>query len=154
VEDVASSVGEQAYVWLVLRDAELVDPDWVVKGWMDSHGYVRTGDLVREKLSVISYVRWDYSYTEFSYLPLVMSGAELSATVEGAAPEQEPRVDEAPTPDEPAVPDQEQRVHVVQAGETLWEIAVQYGTTIQALVEANDIANPTLIRPGQKLIVP
>lgn len=154
VEDVASSVGEQPYVWLVLRNAELVDPDWVVKGWMDSHGYVRTGDLVREKLSVISYVQWDYFYTEFSFLPLVMSEAELSATAEGAAPEQEPRVHEAPTPGEPAVPDQGRRVHVVQAGETLWEIAVQYGTTVQDLVEANDIANPTLIRPGQKLIVP
>ena len=44
-------------VWLVLRDVEAVDPDWTVKGWLDSHGYERTGDLVTYDQMVISYVR-------------------------------------------------------------------------------------------------
>lgn len=44
--------------------------------------------------------------------------------------------------------------HRVVAGETLAGIADRYGVTVQALVERNGIANPDLIRTGQKLCVP
>ncbi|MFB0535224.1 MAG: LysM peptidoglycan-binding domain-containing protein [Anaerolineae bacterium] len=52
-----------------------------------------------------------------------------------------------------ALPAQEQ-VHVVQSGETLYHIAWRYGTTVQALVAANNLANSNLIYRGQKLIIP
>ncbi|MCI0424449.1 MAG: LysM peptidoglycan-binding domain-containing M23 family metallopeptidase [Actinobacteria bacterium] len=45
-------------------------------------------------------------------------------------------------------------VHVVTSGETLTRIASKYGTTVSALVTANDLSNPNLIRIGQKLVVP
>jgi len=45
-------------------------------------------------------------------------------------------------------------IHVVQRDETLWGIALHYGTTIAALARANQIANPSLIRIGQTLAVP
>mgnify|MGYP005833108575 CR=1 FL=1 len=45
-------------------------------------------------------------------------------------------------------------VHVVKPGETLYRIARQYGTTIQALVAANGIANPNRIYAGQQLVIP
>jgi LysM repeat protein len=44
--------------------------------------------------------------------------------------------------------------HVVQAGETLGRIAKSHGTTPQALAEANGLANPDRIAPGQRLRVP
>jgi peptidoglycan-N-acetylglucosamine deacetylase len=44
--------------------------------------------------------------------------------------------------------------HTVQSGETLGKIAQQYGITTAALANANGIANPNMIRVGQKLIVP
>lgn len=44
-------------------------------------------------------------------------------------------------------------VHVVAAGETLGSIALQYGTTTQALAAANGLPNPNLIRIGQQLTV-
>ncbi|GIK57282.1 MAG: LysM peptidoglycan-binding domain-containing protein [Chloroflexi bacterium] len=44
--------------------------------------------------------------------------------------------------------------HTVQAGETLFRIAQQYGVTLDALVAANQIANPALIHTGQHLIIP
>lgn len=47
-----------------------------------------------------------------------------------------------------------QRVHIVQPGETLSEIAIQYGVTPKAIVEANGISNPSRIVSGQKLIIP
>jgi murein DD-endopeptidase MepM/ murein hydrolase activator NlpD len=56
----------------------------------------------------------------------------------------------SPTP-EPTIQEQ---VHVVQRGETLYRIARRYGTTVQALVAANNLANPNLIFRGQKLIIP
>ena len=44
--------------------------------------------------------------------------------------------------------------HVVVPGETLSEIAVAHSTTVQNLVEANDISNMDLIWTGQVLIIP
>lgn len=44
--------------------------------------------------------------------------------------------------------------HEVQAGETLFQIAVQYGTTVEAISQANDIDDPTQIYAGQVLTIP
>jgi LysM repeat protein len=44
--------------------------------------------------------------------------------------------------------------HVVQSGETLTTIARKYGTTVQAITQANNLANPSLITPGQSLVIP
>lgn len=45
-------------------------------------------------------------------------------------------------------------VHVVQAGENLFRIALRYGTTWQALAQLNGITDPTMIYVGQKLTLP
>jgi len=42
-------------------------------------------------------------------------------------------------------------VHVVQRGESLNMIASQYGTTVEQILQANTIANPNRIYPGQSL---
>jgi murein DD-endopeptidase MepM/ murein hydrolase activator NlpD len=55
---------------------------------------------------------------------------------------------QAASPQEPTV------VHVVRLGETLYAIAQHYDTTIEAIAQANDIANPHLIQVGQRLIIP
>jgi LysM repeat protein len=46
------------------------------------------------------------------------------------------------------------QTHVVQRGETLWSIAARYGTTPQAIVSANGLANANYIYAGQKLTIP
>jgi len=46
------------------------------------------------------------------------------------------------------------QIHVVQPGETLTRIALRYGTTISAIVAASDLANPSLIFVGQRLVIP
>jgi LysM repeat protein len=43
--------------------------------------------------------------------------------------------------------------HTVQAGDTLSRLASQYGVTVEALVELNQIADPNVIDVGQALIV-
>ena len=45
-------------------------------------------------------------------------------------------------------------VYVVQEGDTMYSIAAVYGLTLEELVAANDLADPSLIRPGDELIIP
>ncbi|HLU10975.1 MAG TPA: LysM peptidoglycan-binding domain-containing protein [Oceanobacillus sp.] len=57
-------------------------------------------------------------------------------------------------PQENETASQSAQTHRVVVGETLARIAARYGTTVQALVAANNIANPSLIYAGQVLTIP
>jgi murein DD-endopeptidase MepM/ murein hydrolase activator NlpD len=58
------------------------------------------------------------------------------------------------TPSKTSNPPVTNRLHLVQSGETLFRIATQYGTTVQALANANHLNNVALIYVGQQLIIP
>jgi murein DD-endopeptidase MepM/ murein hydrolase activator NlpD len=58
----------------------------------------------------------------------------------------------AATPVPPAVGSA--TIHVVQRGETLFRIAVQYGTTVEAIAEANGIRDLGQLSVGQRLLIP
>lgn len=45
-------------------------------------------------------------------------------------------------------------VHVIQPGDSLYRISLQYGVAIDAIVQANNIVNPNLIVAGQELVIP
>jgi murein DD-endopeptidase MepM/ murein hydrolase activator NlpD len=45
-------------------------------------------------------------------------------------------------------------IYIVQTGDTLTYIAGVFGTTIEALVVANDIDDPSLLIPGTELVIP
>ena len=45
------------------------------------------------------------------------------------------------------------RMHTVSSGETLYRIAAQYSTTVQALAAANNLADAGLIYVGQQLVI-
>jgi len=46
------------------------------------------------------------------------------------------------------------KIYVVEVGDCVWEIAQKFGTTVEKIVACNELTNPRLIRPGQKLIIP
>jgi LysM repeat protein len=46
------------------------------------------------------------------------------------------------------------QVYTVRRGDTLASIAYRYGTTAQAIANANGLANPNYIYPGQRLRIP
>jgi LysM repeat protein len=46
------------------------------------------------------------------------------------------------------------QTHVVRPGEYLSTIASRYGVSLSALIRANGISNPNLVRAGQVLIIP
>lgn len=62
-------------------------------------------------------------------------------------------VPEVPQKEEPAkvVAD---KTYTVKKGDTLWDIAQTYGTTVAKLAEYNGIGNPSLIYVGQKISIP
>jgi LysM repeat protein len=76
-------------------------------------------------------------------------------TLPPALPTQAPALQTTPTatPTEEVQGTQEQE-YEIQAGDTLGKIADQFGVTVEAIVAANEIANPDLIQPGQTLIIP
>jgi spore germination protein len=46
------------------------------------------------------------------------------------------------------------QIHVIQPGQSLWGISQAYGTSVQAIVQANDIPNPSALVVGQALVIP
>jgi hypothetical protein len=133
VADIAKVLEGHPYVWLVVRDIELADPNWTVKTWLDTHGYVRQKDLVQESISVLTYIRWDMAPQSQApndaenglrnSLPLILKSSDTE-------------------------------VYIVRPGETLLEIAVRYGTTVQLLMEINQLNNPNELAVGQEIQVP
>jgi spore germination protein len=46
------------------------------------------------------------------------------------------------------------QIHVVQSGQTLWGISQAFQTTVQAIIEANELENPNALVIGQALVIP
>ena len=57
-----------------------------------------------------------------------------------------------PTPTFTATP--QPTVYLVVPGDTLSRIAVQYGVSVEALQEENNILDPRTLQPGQQLVIP
>lgn len=53
-----------------------------------------------------------------------------------------------------AAPLDQGSAYVVKAGDSLSAIAQQYGVSLQAIMAANNISNPSLIHVGQRLVIP
>jgi LysM repeat protein len=47
-----------------------------------------------------------------------------------------------------------QNAYTVKSGDTLSGIAAQNGTTVDAIVKANDLQDPDMIQTGQQLVLP
>lgn len=48
----------------------------------------------------------------------------------------------------------EEGIHIVQTGDTLSRIARWYSSTVAAIVQVNQLADPDLILVGQRLAIP
>lgn len=97
---------------------------------------------------------------------------QLSSTAESANPAPTPTPAPAPSPEPspaptpapaptkptpvpaPAPSAGTDTVYIVKKGDTLYDIALEHGTTWQALAKFNKLSNPHLIRIGQKIAIP
>ena len=61
-------------------------------------------------------------------------------------------------PDDPYICENDEKpsilLYVVQPGDTFWKIAKRYNAPVELLKEVNQLKNPDLILPGQKLLIP
>ena len=44
--------------------------------------------------------------------------------------------------------------HVVTEGQSAWTIAAMYNVTLDALLEANRLERPVILKPGDMLVIP
>src|SRR5882724_240165 len=82
----------------------------------------------------------------FSICAILINAQNISAQNNPATP--------APTAQTPAPTTGGATIHVVQRGENLFRIAIRYGTTVDAIVAANGLGDPTQIQVGQRLLTP
>lgn len=54
----------------------------------------------------------------------------------------------------PASGDQGDGTYVVESGDTLWSIAERFDTTVEDIVEANDLDDPDVLNIGDELVIP
>ena len=82
--------------------------------------------------------------------------AEAADVVVGSQPvaEEQPPPAQVEPHDEPAALLQDDGTYVVQSGDTLWTIAQSFGTTVDAIVEANELDNPSELQVGDALVIP
>ena len=78
------------------------------------------------------------------FLTGVLLGMPVFVTAQEATPE----------PNPPTVQESGLSIHVVQRGDTLFQIALTYETNVADLVELNGLADATRIDVGQRLLVP
>ena len=83
-------------------------------------------------------------------LKLLKMGDSLSIPVAVAIPAESG----TNSPGSVTPPPTSQRIHVVKSGETLYAIAIKYGTTIAAIASINNLSNPNQINVGQVLKLP
>ena len=104
-----------------------------------SRAAARDIGLTRAGVDYVEYTRTDRGYGGGGYGTGYSTGAGYSAyapTQSYAAPDQSEAGDGA---------------YVVQSGDTLYEIALKTGTTVEYLAAANGIADPDVIYAGQTL---
>ncbi len=80
----------------------------------------------------------------------LIDAADALAGDESGTPEAADETDDAATTDEPD-PMPTVVTHVVQRGETLWDIALAYGIDVDTIVAANDIVDINRLRVGEQL---
>ncbi len=72
----------------------------------------------------------------------------------GAAPNSTATTAAKPTQTPQTTTNGQSGSYTVQAGDTLYTIAVKFNVTIQALMKANSITDPTSLQAGQVLVIP
>ena len=77
--------------------------------------------------------------------PVAQNVATASPTARGPTPNASPAPTRAPAQNE---------TYIVRAGDTLAQIAAQFGVSLQELMRANKLTNPNLISVGQQLVIP
>lgn len=99
-----------------------------------------------------SWERWiGVQYTDRGYVPGIRGNVDRDLYTENIFLSDTSEIPNTENPNEGI--NTETVFYTVQRGDTLSEIASRYGTSVQELVDINNIANPNLIYPGETIRV-
>jgi hypothetical protein len=73
--------------------------------------------------------------------------------VSGVTTQNQQPAAQQPAAQQPAAPT-DGETYAVQDGDTLWDIAVRFDTTVEAIVEANPTLNPEALTVGEEITIP
>lgn len=97
-----------------------------------------------------SWERWiGVQYTDSGNVPGIRGNVDRDLYTESIFLSDTSEIPNTPNPNDSI--NTESVFYTVQAGDTLSEIASRYGTTVQELVDINNLSNPNLIYPGETL---
>lgn len=86
--------------------------------------------------------------------PMIQVGQELIIPEPEIGPTPAASAEVLETPQALTAPEPETSTYVVQEGDSLSEIAGRFNVSLDAIMEANGIANPDSLRQGQTLVIP
>lgn len=107
--------------------------------------------------------RWSSWLVVLALVATGCGGGDESAPESSAAPSEETSAPAAAEGSEAAEPQDSgngdgggggEQTYVVESGDTLSAIAQRFDTTVEAIVEANDIADPDSIDIGDEFVIP
>jgi LysM repeat protein len=84
----------------------------------------------------------------------VATSVPVATAVPTSVPAATPVPTSVPPTTVPAAPTGEATTHIVQPGENMFRIALRYGVTVEAIAQANGIANTHMVYVGQRLTIP
>jgi len=140
-----------------------LDEAWAAANWEEVISLIEQilaispdDDVATEKLyaahvnygyKLVAEGRLEEAKEEFSHaLTVKPGGAEATAGLQQLA-------GGTPTPMSTPTPESQYTIHIVQRGENLFRIALRYGTTVEAIMAANELTNYS-IYVGQQLRIP
>lgn len=110
------------------------------------------GDYDNLRYMETSWERWiGVQYTDRGYVPGIRGSVDRDLYTESIFLSNTSEIPNTENPNEGI--NTETVFYTVQSGDTLSEIANRYGTTVQELVDINNITNPNLIYPGETIRV-
>ena len=85
---------------------------------------------------------------------IVNINLELNFEINSYNPVAIPVINDISSQDEEDIQDYSVIIYVVKAGDTLWKIAKNYGSTVDDIVRVNGIERPNKINIGEKIYIP
>lgn len=130
----------------------------------DTYGFVgpvqaTVGESGAATLFMQAYGKWpnkhNDAYMDSAALKLVTPAEEPEPTVEPPPPTAEvEEVEEAPTIQVTPTPRPDGAiVHVVESGDTLFGLALEYGVDVQQIYDLNDLDASSLLQIGQEIVI-
>ena len=125
-------------------------PDYALRGWGDYVEPNYSGDYAMHQFTSSGNIA---GWGDVLDLSLFFGDANAWLAYAGATGQSVPTPQvQAQNYEQPSVQPSD-TTYIVQAGDTLSEIAPRFGTTYQSLAAINNIADPNRIYPGQEIVI-